>query len=137
MSKTVSRNAVAPAGRTVPARVVSAAIIRADRTLEPIELVGDDSERFARIQLLLDARSLRAVVIDDNDGPAAMAWLDEFADRKGLTPNEIVSTLTDGRVTGAAVITGLGQGEQTSMTSVHDGLLRVLEQMAAGGDGPR
>lgn len=110
---------------------MTAVVVHADARLEPVNLMGDDAERFAEIRLLIGARSLDSIAIDDHDGPAAVAWVDEFADRKGLDHNAIVSTLADRSVVGPAVITGFGYGEQASLTSVHAGLRRVLERMVA------
>jgi hypothetical protein len=38
--------------------------------------------------------------------------------------------LVDQDVSGPMVVTGRGRGEETCMTSIHDGLRLVLEQMA-------
>jgi hypothetical protein len=109
---------------------VRAVLVEPGRRVEPVLLSGEDGKRFAQIKLLLGARSITAIVIPDHDGPAAMAWIDEFGDRKGLAPNEILSALVDRTLPGPTVITGFGLGDRYSMSSVHPGLQQVLERMA-------
>jgi hypothetical protein len=114
---------------------VRAIVLHPGGRLERVHLTGADADRFAEMKLLLAARSIISITIDDQDGPAAIAWVDEFADRKGLTRNELLSGLVEHTVNGPAVITGFGRGERCSMTSVHAGLERVLEQRS--GTGPQ
>ena len=109
---------------------VAAVLVHSDGRVEHVSLVGDDAERFARIRRLIRAAGLDAISIDDHDGPAALAWVDEAAEQRREERNDIVSTLSDRTVLGSAVITGFGHGEQASMTSVHAGLRRVLDRMA-------
>jgi hypothetical protein len=109
---------------------VRSVLVRPDGRVEEVNLSGDDPARFAKIKLLVGARSITAIVIGDQDGPAAMAWIDEFSDRKGLARNVILSALVDRPVFGTTVITGFGEGDRYSMTSVAAGLQRVLERMA-------
>lgn len=107
---------------------VRAIVLHPGGRLERVHLTGADPDRFAEMKLLLAARSLVSITIDDQDGPAAIAWLDEFAGRKGLGRNDALSDLVERTVNGPAVITGFGRGEWSSMSSVHAGLERVLEQ---------
>jgi hypothetical protein len=110
---------------------VRAIVLHPGGRLERVQLTGADADRFAEMRLLLAARSIISITIDDQDGPAAIAWLDEYADRKGLGHNDVLSGLIERAVNGPAVITGFGRGERSSMTSVHAGLERVLEQRSA------
>jgi hypothetical protein len=112
---------------------VRAIVLHPDGRLERVHLTGADADRFAEMKLLLAARSIISTTVDDQDGPAALAWLDEFADRKGLARNDTLSGLLERTVNGPAVITGFGLGERCSMTSVHLGLERVLEQRSTTG----
>jgi hypothetical protein len=107
---------------------VRAVVLHPGGRLERVHLTGADADRFAEMKLLLAARSIVSITVDDQDGPAAIAWLDEYADRKGLGRNDILSGLVERTVNGPAVITGFGRGERSSMTSVHAGLERVLDQ---------
>jgi hypothetical protein len=110
---------------------VTAAVVHPGSLLEQVLLSGEDADRFAKIKLLVGARSVTAIVIGDHDGPTAVAWIDEFGDRKGLAQNEIVSALVDRHVAGPAVVTGLGEGNHASMTSLHSGLQAVLVRMSS------
>jgi hypothetical protein len=112
---------------------VRAIVLHPGGRLERVHLTGADADRFAEMKLLLAARSIVSITIDDQDGPAAIAWLDEYADRKGLRRNETLSGLVERTVNGPAVITGFGRGERSSMTSVHVGLERVLERRSTAG----
>jgi hypothetical protein len=130
MTQPARRTAESTTPELVTATTITVAVVYPDGALEQMPLSGTDGERSAKIALLIRAGSVSAIEIDDQDGPAALAWIDEFAERKGLNPNQIVSTLVDHRVAGTAVITGLGHSDRSSMTSIHDGLLIVLGQMS-------
>jgi hypothetical protein len=109
---------------------VRAAVVYPDLTIRQVVLVGDDSARFARVKRLIGDCSVSAIAISDQDGPAAVGWVDDDGANKGLRPNKLASALADRLVLGPMVVTGLGRGDDESMTSVHEGLRHVLGQMA-------
>jgi hypothetical protein len=96
-------------------------------TLQPVAVVGDDAERFATIRKIL-GDSVTAVPVDDQDGPAALGWVNGSS--LGLVPNPVASALVDRPICGPMVMTGLGHGDAESTSSIHSELQRVLEQMA-------
>jgi hypothetical protein len=118
-------------GPTEPAdrSVISAVVVYPDATLKPVTLVGDDSDRFAAIRRLVGG-TLTRLTIDDQDGPAAVGWIDENSTRGQYASNAVASALVDCAVAGPMVVTGRGRGHIAAMTSIHDGLLGVLEGMA-------
>jgi hypothetical protein len=109
---------------------ISATVVYPDATLQRVILSGDDSAQFAAIGRLVGAPVI-AVDIDDQDGPAAVGWLDDGGDGDHrLTPNAIASAIANRPVSGPMVVTGRGRGDE-ALTSIHDGLQVVLERMAA------
>jgi hypothetical protein len=123
-------SAVEPAGKQrLP---ITAAVVYPDATLRQVTLSGDDSTQFAAIRRLVGAPVV-AVDIDDQDGPAALGWVDDgtVGDHR-LTPNVIASALADKSICGPMVITGRGRGNE-ALTSIHAGLQVVLEQMVRSG----
>lgn len=109
---------------------VIAAVVDPDGSPRQVVLSGDDAERFATIRTLINAKSVTALVISQQDGPAAVAWIDEFGDRKGLRTNEVLSALLNRRVQGAVVLAGPGPGDGYSMSSVDAGLLAQLDNLS-------
>ena len=108
---------------------VNATVVRTDGTLIALTLPGSDSTRFAKIRQLIGG-SVTALILDDQDGPAATGWIDDEGVRKGLPANDIASAVADRPVVGPMVITGRGQGDDQCLTSVHPGLQSVLEEIS-------
>jgi hypothetical protein len=109
---------------------IDATVVHPDATLQAAVLLGDDAHRFERIRQILGG-SVTAVQIDDQDGPAALGWMNTRAASTGLIANRIASALVGLPIWGPMVITGLGHGEHESTSSIHPGLRLVLEQMAS------
>ena len=109
---------------------IDATIVHPHATLQTTAPVGDDAHRFATIHQILGG-SVTAVQIDDQDGPAALGWVNTRGASAGLVPNTIASALVGLPIWGPMVITGLGHGERESTSSIHPGLQLVLEQMAS------
>jgi hypothetical protein len=115
---------------TIRSGTIKATVVFEDSTIEHILLMGDDSDRFNRIRDHLDYGSVAAISISDQDGPAAVGWIDQDGPTKGLLRNNLASALCDRLILGPMVITGRGHGEQDTMTSIHEGMRLVLNQMA-------
>jgi len=111
-------------------RPIRATIVFPDASIEHVLLMGDDSERFNKIKDHLDYGLITAIAISDQDGPAAVGWVDADGLNRGLRPNKLASALVDRLVVGPMVVTGLGRGEDESMTSIHEGFRLVLDRMA-------
>jgi hypothetical protein len=124
------RHAVTDRRPLTEARAVRATIVFPDATVAHVMLMGDDSERFNTIKDHLHHGSVTAISISDQDGPAAVGWLDADALDRGLTPNRIASALVDRLIVGPMVITGPGKDEDESMASIHEGLRLVIDRMA-------
>jgi hypothetical protein len=114
---------------TDDSRNVRVSIIYPDSTVEHCEIAGTEATLFAALRRLVGHRPLRPVPIDDYDGLAATGWTDDRPDR--LTANPLASELANRPIAGPMVVTGLGRGETESVTSVHEGLRRVLDRMSA------
>jgi hypothetical protein len=112
-------------GTADPARTV-ATVVHPDATLHAVAVLGDDADRFATIRKIVGG-SVTTVLIDDQDGPAALGWINGSS--RGLAANSVASALVDRPIYGPMVITGLGHGDEESTSSIHPGLQRVLEQM--------
>jgi hypothetical protein len=133
MTAAASNNAVGPGheDRTKSDfHSVRVAVIYPDSSVDELVLTGTDSECFASVRHLAGNCILTPIEISDQDGPAAVGWVDAAGIPNALKPNRIASELTDRPVVGPMVVTGLGHGDADSMSSVHEGLRRVLGRMA-------
>lgn len=111
-------------------RSVRVVVIQPNLGVDDVIITGSDSERFAMVSRLAGRCSITAVPISDQDGPAALGWIDEHGIEKSLQLNHIASELVGRSVVGPMVVTGLGHGDLDSMSSVHQGLRDVLGRMA-------
>jgi hypothetical protein len=112
------------------ARPVGASVVFEDSTVAHVLLMGDDCDRFNKIRDYLDYDMVSAISISDQDGPAAIGWIQEQGSNTESKPNKLASDLADRFILGPMVVTGLGQGNQASMTSIHQGLQLVLDRLA-------
>jgi hypothetical protein len=114
----------------VEARPVSASIVFEDSTIRHVLLMGDDSDHFNKIRDFLDYDLVNVISISDQDGPAAIGWIRDQSSDPESKPNKLASTLADRLILGPMIVTGLGHGDQDSMTSIHQGLRLALDHMA-------
>jgi hypothetical protein len=111
-------------------RTVRVAVIHPDLSVDHVGLLGTDEVLFAAIRRLIGEYPLTAISISDQDGLAAIGWVAQAGQADRLRPNRIATEIADRPVFGRMIVTGLGRGDTESLTSVHDGLRAVLDQMA-------
>jgi hypothetical protein len=95
--------------RTADAARTVATVLHPDAILQPVAVLGDDADRFATIRKIVGG-SVTTVLIDDQDGPAALGWVNGSS--RGLAANPVASALVDRPIYGPTVITGLGHGDE-------------------------